>query len=268
MNVAVNFFKLKKSYTDVHVYLTRIFPSDSVDPVADDQNLEEHRRYQVVQSGSPAIRNKKKRLFKTLFKPNRDILFDGKQLFVIGEKVETFESTQFETGMTVRFEYQTKLGMEEISNQMEDERRLREEEERKKRALKLKLDTAKKEEITVKADGHKMGEGVNVKNEGDSVKMDGDHGDPAIDAVKHQMEKPVVKREDDGAGGGALKSQKEKPVITKPEDQKPKAEPEGVVLMTSSTEPTRLLNLVNRWRLVKAGVFWRHDQRLQTLSRF
>ena len=51
MDVAVNFFRLKKSYTDVQVYLVRIFPKGCDDPVAEDQRLDEHKRYQIVQSG-------------------------------------------------------------------------------------------------------------------------------------------------------------------------------------------------------------------------
>ena len=162
MNVATNFYTLKKSFDRIHVYLVLIYPAGSENPTADDEKLTEHERYQIVKcGGSPAVRRRKNRLLKELLspprpeKPNSFFLFDNHQHFVIGEKVESVSSDQFEDGMVVLFKYQN------------------------------------------------------------SLDLDG---------------KPVIKQEDESKGDEC----KEQPV-------------------TSSTEPTRLLNLINRYRLLKAN---------------
>lgn len=118
MSCVTNFFKLRKAFDVVHVYLVRIYPKDSTDKIADDEKLEEHERYRIVQSGkSRADRNRKKRLMKELFGRNAFFLFDGRQHFVIGEKVETRESDQFEegNGMVVSFEYQYAMDINEVA---------------------------------------------------------------------------------------------------------------------------------------------------------
>lgn len=112
--VVTNFYKLRKSFDTVNVYLVRIFDKGSKNPIGDDEKLDEHTRYQIVQCGKgrPEI-NKKKRAMKRLFGPF--YLFDNKQHFTIGHKVETVESSEFEDGKVVRFEFQYTITMDEVA---------------------------------------------------------------------------------------------------------------------------------------------------------
>lgn len=183
---------------------------------------------------------------KQLFKPNKFFLFDGKQQFVIGEKVETMESDLFEKGMIVKFIYQTSLSMEEICNQMEDERMLREQED--KRKMEMKMKRKMKEQSNVKQDDdQKSGDAVIVKVEDVAIKREDDEKQSGV--IKDPIE---VKREQIKGDGDAVKAEE--------------GEVEDVrrtPFLTSSTEPTRLLNLINRWRLQKAG-FTRLSKRGQS----
>ena len=64
----------------------RIYPKDSKDPIKDDLESE-HERYAIIQGGYGREKRRKQRVLRQLFKPNRFILFDNKQTFVIGQKV-------------------------------------------------------------------------------------------------------------------------------------------------------------------------------------
>lgn len=113
MRVVTNFFRLKKSFDRVHVYLVRIYSEESDDKIAYDQSVDKAERFRIVRNGIPQIRRKKERLMKRLFE-NQHYLFDGKQHFVVGFKVESLTSNQFEDGIIVSFEYQESMNLDNV----------------------------------------------------------------------------------------------------------------------------------------------------------